>query len=50
MLALPDIRETLATQGLDPLISTPEQFAAMMRADGARFARVIKAGNIKVDG
>jgi tripartite-type tricarboxylate transporter receptor subunit TctC len=49
MLALPELKETLAAQGLDPLISTPEQFAAMMRADGARFARVIKAGNIKVE-
>ena len=49
MLALPDLKETLATQGLDPLISTPEQFTAMMRADGARFAKVIKAGNIKVE-
>ena len=49
MLALPDLKEPLAAQGLDPLISTPEQFAVMMRADGARFARVIKAGNIKVD-
>ncbi len=49
MLALPDLKETLAAQGLDPLISTPEQFAVMMRADGARFARVIKAGNIKVE-
>ncbi len=49
MLALPDLKETLAAQGLDPLISTPEQFAVVMRADGARFARVIKAGNIKVE-
>ena len=49
MLKMPDLRDTLASQGLDPLISTPEQFTAMMRADGARFAKVIKAGNIKVE-
>lgn len=48
-LKMPDLRDTLASQGLDPLISTPEQFAAMMRADGARFAKVIKDGNIKVE-
>jgi len=33
----------------DTFFSTPEQFAALMRADTAKFAKVIKAANIKLD-
>jgi tripartite-type tricarboxylate transporter receptor subunit TctC len=49
MLALPDMKEQLAKLGLDPLVMGPEQFMTMMRADGARFAKVIKAANIKAE-
>lgn len=47
ILALPDIKEKLAGQGLDPFISTPEQFSALVKADLVRYANVIKAANIK---
>ena len=49
MLAQPDMREKLASQGADPLVSTPERFAAMMRADSARLTKVVKAANIKLE-
>jgi len=49
IMALPDIKEKLASQGLDPLISTPEQFAALMKAEMARYAKVIKTANIKLE-
>ena len=49
VLSLPDIKEKLDNQGLVPFISTPEQFAAMMKADMAKYARIIKATNIKLE-
>jgi tripartite-type tricarboxylate transporter receptor subunit TctC len=49
ILALPEIREKLLSQGVQPFISTPEQFAELMRVDMANFAKVIQAANIKVD-
>ena len=49
ILAMPDIRERLISQGLEPFISTPEQFAALMKADMAKYANLVKAANIKFD-
>ncbi len=49
ILAMPDTVETLASLGMVPFISTPEQFAALLRTDTVRFAEVIKAANIKAD-
>jgi tripartite-type tricarboxylate transporter receptor subunit TctC len=49
ILASPDFKATLAKQGLDPFVLGPEPFAALMRADYARYAEVIKTANIKVD-
>lgn len=49
VLSMPDIREKLLTQGLDPFISTPDQFAALIKADLVKFARIIKTGNIKLE-
>lgn len=46
---LPDIKETLAGQGMVALISTPDQFTALMKADTEKFAKVIKAANIKLE-
>ena len=49
ILAMPDIKEKLVSQGMGPLISTPDQFAALMKADMARFAKIIKTANIKLE-
>ena len=49
ILALPDIREKLSSQGMDPFISTPEQFAALVKSDFAKYAKIIKASNIKLE-
>jgi tripartite-type tricarboxylate transporter receptor subunit TctC len=48
VLALPDIRDKLTSQGMDPRISTPEQFAALIKADTERYAKVIETANIKL--
>jgi tripartite-type tricarboxylate transporter receptor subunit TctC len=47
ILATADMRDKLATQGADPFISSPDQFAAVMRADTARYGKVIREAGIK---
>jgi tripartite-type tricarboxylate transporter receptor subunit TctC len=44
------VRERFVSDGAEPVGNTPEQFAAVIRADLARWARVIKAARIKLDG
>jgi len=46
---LPDVKEMLEKQGFDPFISTPEQCAALLKADMARYAKIIKDANIKAE-
>ena len=48
-LLLPDFREKLAAQGVDPYLLDPEQFAALIKADFEMWAKVIKTANIKAD-
>jgi len=47
ILSAPDMRETLAGQGLEAVTSTPEQFSTLMKTDLDRWARVIKAAGIR---
>jgi tripartite-type tricarboxylate transporter receptor subunit TctC len=49
ILAMPDIREKLSSQGMEPFVSTPDQFAALIKSDFAKFARIIRAANIKLE-
>ena len=49
VLAMPDVRERLASLGLEPVGSSPEQFDAFVRAEIAKWAKVIKDNNIKAD-
>lgn len=46
-LALPDVRERLASLGIDPAPSSPEQFAAFIAKDIANYARVVKMTGAK---
>ncbi len=48
-VTMPDVKEKLANQVMEPLISTPGQFAALIRSDMAKFARIIKVANVKLD-
>ena len=49
-LELPEIREKLhAAGGLEPFVSSPEEFAALIRRDFDRFGRLIKEVGIKAD-
>lgn len=50
VLAEPEIRSQLAVQGIDePSPSTPEVFQALIAAEVAKWARVIKAAGAKLD-
>ncbi len=48
ILATADMKDKLAAQGADPFISNPDQFGAVMRADNARYGKVIREAGIKV--
>jgi tripartite-type tricarboxylate transporter receptor subunit TctC len=45
----PDIRDRFATQGVDPVSSTPEQFSAMMKSELEKWRKVIAASGTKID-
>ena len=49
VLALPDVREKLLAQGMDPYISTPGEFAALLKSDYALYGKIIKSANIKLE-
>ena len=49
VLQTPFVRERYAVLGIEPVGNTPEQFAEQMRADLARWEKVVKAANVKVE-
>jgi len=49
VLRIPEVRENLIAQGTDPVGSSPEEFAAFMKSEAAKWARVIKEANIHAD-
>jgi len=49
IVQLPEIREKLQAQAMEPFISTPDQMAKLIAADRARLAAVVKAAGIKVE-
>jgi tripartite-type tricarboxylate transporter receptor subunit TctC len=49
VLAEPDVREKIAGLGAEPVGNSPEEFAAMQRAEAARWTRVAKEANIHAD-
>lgn len=46
-LASPDLKQRLATSGVDPLTSTPDEFASHIRNETVRYAKIIKDANIQ---
>jgi tripartite-type tricarboxylate transporter receptor subunit TctC len=47
IIALPDMRERLATLGFEPVVSAPEEFAKQIRVEIETWGKVIRAANIK---
>jgi tripartite-type tricarboxylate transporter receptor subunit TctC len=48
-LALPEVRERIAGLGAEPVGNSPSEFAAMQRAEAARWIRIAKEANIHAD-
>jgi len=48
ILGQPQVLDRYASLGLDPMTSTPEEFAALMRAEIPKWAKVIKAAGLNV--
>lgn len=49
VLQLPDTKEKLAREGVNPVGNTPEQFAAMIQEDIVKMGKIVKAANMKID-
>jgi tripartite-type tricarboxylate transporter receptor subunit TctC len=49
VLKAPEAREQMGRQGLEPIGSTPAEFAAHLKREVARWARVVKEAGIKAD-
>ena len=49
VLQSPEVRTSLAAQGIEPTTSTPEALAQIIRDDHARWGKVIREANIKAD-
>jgi len=48
-IALPDVQQRLVDQGYDVLGSTPEAFAKLIQSDVAKYSKVIREANIRID-
>ena len=48
-LASADLKQRLANSGVEPLVSTPEQFADFIKSEIVRYAKVIKDAGIKIE-
>ena len=44
-----DVREFMAREGAEPVGSTPQEFAAFVKNEVDRYAKVIQAANIRVE-
>lgn len=49
VLDLPDVKEKLATLGLEPNPGTPEALTAVMQSETAKWAKVVKASGARLD-
>ena len=47
VLRMPDVRERLLSQGMEPVSNTPDEFAAYIRSEMTKWARVVKASGAK---
>jgi len=48
-LKAPDMRERLSQQGAEPVGNTPEEFSAVIKRDLAKWSKLVKDANIRLD-
>ena len=46
---MPDVQERMHAIGLDPAGGTPDEFAAFVKTDIARWAKVIKQSGVRAE-
>jgi tripartite-type tricarboxylate transporter receptor subunit TctC len=49
ILGLPDVKEKLSGLGADPMPSTPERFAAVLKADAEKWGRIIRQAGVRAE-
>jgi tripartite-type tricarboxylate transporter receptor subunit TctC len=49
IMALPDVKERMATIGFDPTLSTSEELTDHMKAETDKWLKVVRQANIKID-
>ncbi|MBI2291658.1 MAG: tripartite tricarboxylate transporter substrate binding protein [Betaproteobacteria bacterium] len=49
VMKLPEVGERLARAGVEPMFITPEEFAAFIESETARYAKVVKSSGARVD-
>ena len=45
----PDVKDKLAKTGNEPVVSSPEEFAGFMRAEIAKWTKVVKESKLRID-
>ena len=48
-LAMPSVQEKLEALGFTTMISTPDQFGAMVKSEIGLYAKVVRAANIRIE-
>jgi tripartite-type tricarboxylate transporter receptor subunit TctC len=49
VMALPDVKERMATIGFDPTLSTSQELTDHMKAETDKWSKVVRQANIKID-
>ena len=49
VLEMPEVKSALGVQGMEVAPSSPEEMAALMQRDAARWAAVVKQAGIKAE-
>ena len=49
ILQQPDLKKQLAAEGGEPVGNSPEEFAQWLKTDIAKWTRVVREANIKVE-
>ena len=49
IMALPDVKERIAVMGFNIIVNSPQEFAAQITDEVARWGKVVKAAGIQVN-
>lgn len=49
VLGIPDVRERLLSQSTEPVGNTPAEFAAFIKSEHAKWGKVIRDANVRID-